>query len=57
MGGWLLWRLRPAAIAYVLSVQAVALVLVTLVVATSRDAQPQDLLNFVMLRPPRARSS
>ncbi|GAA4611156.1 hypothetical protein GCM10023108_02210 [Saccharopolyspora hordei] len=49
MGGWLLWRLRPAAIAYVLSVQAVALVLVTLVVATSRDAQPQDLLNFVML--------
>ncbi|RKT84434.1 diguanylate cyclase (GGDEF) domain-containing protein [Saccharopolyspora antimicrobica] len=49
MGGWLLWRLRPAAIAYVLLVQAVALALLGLVVATSRDPAPRELLTFVML--------
>lgn len=49
MRGWLLWRLRPAAIAYVLTVQAVALVLVALVVGGSREPRPDELLSFVML--------
>ncbi|MDA3630915.1 GGDEF domain-containing protein [Saccharopolyspora oryzae] len=49
MRGWLLWRLRPAAIAYVLTVQAVALVLIALVVGVSREPRPEELLSFVML--------
>lgn len=49
VGGWLLWRLRPAAIAYVLAVQAVALVLVVLVFVTSRSPLPNELLTFAML--------
>jgi diguanylate cyclase (GGDEF)-like protein len=49
VGGWLLWRLRPAAIAYVLAVQAVALALVVLVFATSRRPLPHELLTFAML--------
>ncbi|MEV4728529.1 GGDEF domain-containing protein [Saccharopolyspora sp. NPDC049426] len=49
MGGWLLWRMRPAAIGYVLLVQALALALVVLVFMTGRRPAPDDLLNFAAL--------
>ncbi|MBB5154338.1 diguanylate cyclase (GGDEF)-like protein [Saccharopolyspora phatthalungensis] len=49
MGGWPLWRLRPAAMAYVLAVQAVALGMVAGVFVTSRSPLSHELLTFTML--------
>ncbi|MEB3370749.1 GGDEF domain-containing protein [Saccharopolyspora mangrovi] len=46
MGDWSLWRMRPAAIAYVLLVQALALALVVLVFVTGSRPNAEDLLNF-----------
>ncbi|TDC88377.1 GGDEF domain-containing protein [Saccharopolyspora aridisoli] len=49
MGGWLLWRMRPAAIGYVLLVQALALALVVLVFVTGQRPDSDDLLDFAVL--------
>ncbi|RRO13716.1 GGDEF domain-containing protein [Saccharopolyspora rhizosphaerae] len=49
MGCWSLWRMRPAAIGYVLLVQALALALVVLVFVTGRRPGPDDLLNFAAI--------
>ncbi|MGP4018668.1 GGDEF domain-containing protein [Saccharopolyspora sp. 5N708] len=49
MRGWLLWRLRPAAIAYALAIQVVALALVVLVFLTSRAPFSHELVTFAML--------
>ena len=49
MGAWLLWKLRPPALIYVLVVQALALVLVVAVIAVSRPPNPRDLVLFMML--------
>ncbi|GAA2822145.1 diguanylate cyclase [Saccharopolyspora taberi] len=49
MGAWLLWKLRPPALIYVLAVQALALALVVPIVVTSRPPNPRDLVMFMML--------
>ncbi|MDI2031312.1 GGDEF domain-containing protein [Saccharopolyspora sp. TS4A08] len=49
MGHWSLWRMRPAAIGYVLLVQALALALVVLVFVTGRRPDPDDLAHFAAL--------
>lgn len=49
MRDWLLWRMRPAAIGYVLLVQALALALVVLVFVTGRQPGTDALMNFAAL--------
>lgn len=49
MRDWLLWRLPPAAIGYVLGVEAAAIALVALVFTTGRHPGPQELETFTAL--------
>ncbi|MFC7342570.1 GGDEF domain-containing protein [Saccharopolyspora griseoalba] len=49
MRNWLLWRLPPAAIGYVLGVEAAAVALVAFVFATGRRPHQQELETFAAL--------
>ncbi|GAA2334726.1 GGDEF domain-containing protein [Saccharopolyspora halophila] len=49
MRDWLLWRLPPAAIGYVLGVEAAAIALVALVFTTGRHPDPRELQTFAAL--------
>ncbi|MBA8827688.1 diguanylate cyclase (GGDEF)-like protein [Saccharopolyspora lacisalsi] len=49
MGDWSLWKLRPPALVYVLAVQSVALIVVTLVIATTSPPSMGALRLFAMI--------
>ena len=49
MGDWSLWKLRPPALVYVLAVQLVALIVVTMVIATTPPPSMGVLRLFAMI--------